>query len=224
MSAPESGAGVLEVPIFPLPNVVFFPCTALPLHIFEPRYRVMVQDRLAKPGPIGIVLLRRPWESPESSGDDVYSIGGAGEIFQHEPLNDGKYDILLRGQWRFRILEFTRMEPYRTARVQKLPDPAGDLSRVPLLTKELKKDFSAWIGGTRAEVDLSILDQLEFDALVNTISSYIGVSDSTKQRLLEHETLTSRAEDTLRILRRLCSQQEILGQFRHLYPKDPGVN
>src|SRR5437016_187169 len=118
------------LPLFPLPNVVLFPNVFLPLHIFEPRYREMVADAIAGDRMIGMVLLRPsgdergPSTSPlYGSGEPpVYSIGCSGLMTHVETLADGRYNIVLRGLERVRILEEDQTRSYRRASVEALPD------------------------------------------------------------------------------------------------------
>ncbi len=94
---------IIRLPIFPLPNVVFFPNTILPLHIFESRYRQMVGDAMDSDRLIGMVLLKQNLENPEVKGGDSFEVGGMGRITRCQEQEDGKYDILLTGRSRFRI-------------------------------------------------------------------------------------------------------------------------
>jgi Lon protease-like protein len=109
-------------PIFPLPNVVFFPDTRLPLHMFEPRYRAMTADALDGDGLIGMVLLREAERAAEPA-PAVFDVGCVGQIVEAEPLADGRYNLVLEGLGRFRILEEEPPAPYRVARVAWLDDP-----------------------------------------------------------------------------------------------------
>jgi uncharacterized protein len=114
----------LHIPIFPLPEVVFFPETVLPLHVFEPRYRQMIVDCLAGDRWLGVVMLRPGWEKDYQGRPPVHAVAGAGEIIQAEALADGRYNILLDGRARMRILS---EEPpdgrlYRVVRARRLPD------------------------------------------------------------------------------------------------------
>ncbi len=113
-----------RIPIFPLPEVVFFPETVLPLHVFEPRYRQMVADCLAGDRWLGVVMLRPGWEKDYQGRPPVHSVAGAGEVIQAEALADGRYNVLLDGRARVRILEEDGPEGrlYRVARVQRLAD------------------------------------------------------------------------------------------------------
>src|ERR1700704_1541542 len=110
------------LPLFPLPNVVLFPNVFLPLHIFEPRYREMVADALASDRMIGMVLLKPGWQHAYEGRPPVYPIGCSGVITHVERLEDGRYNIVLRGVERFRILEEDHGLPYRRASVEPLAD------------------------------------------------------------------------------------------------------
>ncbi|HQR46847.1 MAG TPA: LON peptidase substrate-binding domain-containing protein, partial [Thermoanaerobaculia bacterium] len=95
--------GRRRLPLFPLPGVVLFPETTLPLHVFEPRYREMLTDALQGEGLLGVQLLV-PGGSPDDAGRPrVFPVGCAGEVVEHEPLPDGRSNILLRGLFRYRI-------------------------------------------------------------------------------------------------------------------------
>src|SRR3989441_8060711 len=105
------------LPLFPLPNVVLFPNVFLPLHIFEARYREMVADAVASDRLIGMVLLRPGWEPNYEGRPAVYPIGCSGVMTHVERLGDGRYNLVLRGLERFRIVEEDHDRPYRRAGV-----------------------------------------------------------------------------------------------------------
>src|SRR5215468_2392515 len=105
------------LPLFPLPNVVLFPNVFLPLHIFEPRYRAMVSDALASDRMIGMVLLKPGWESEYEGRPPVYPTGCSGVITHVDRLPDGRYNLVLRGVERFRIVEEEAGGSYRRANV-----------------------------------------------------------------------------------------------------------
>ena len=115
-----------EIPIFPLPNVVLFPSALLPLHIFEPRYRAMVADALESERLIGLVMLRPGWESHYDGTPEVYPIGCAGFITHADRLPDGRFNIMLRGLEKFRILDERParegVERYRIARIESIKE------------------------------------------------------------------------------------------------------
>src|SRR6188768_936195 len=110
------------LPLFPLPNVVLFPGVFLPLHIFEPRYREMVADALMGDRLIGMVLLKPGWESDYQGQPPVFPIGCSGVITHVDRLEDGRYNIVLRGLERFRILEENGERMYRRATTQALSE------------------------------------------------------------------------------------------------------
>ena len=105
------------LPIFPLPNVVLFPHVFLPLHIFEPRYRAMVAEALDGDRIIGMTLLKPGWEGEYEARPPVYPIGCAGLITHAERMADGRFNIVLRGLEKFRVLGEDSSKPYRIAQV-----------------------------------------------------------------------------------------------------------
>ncbi|MBI2158385.1 MAG: LON peptidase substrate-binding domain-containing protein [Candidatus Rokubacteria bacterium] len=126
MSSPPPS---LILPIFPLPDVTFFPHTLLPLHVFEARYRAMVMDALARDRRIAVVRLKPGYEAAYAGKPAVYGVAGAGEIVSWERLASGRYNLLLRGDWRVR-LEHERPSDtlYRLVGARRLDDvpPAGE--------------------------------------------------------------------------------------------------
>src|SRR6185436_16399360 len=96
-----SAAGSAIVPIFPLPDVTFFPRTLLPLHVFEARYRAMVMDALARDRRLCVVKLQPGFDQASYLGKPaVHPVAGAGEIVSWERLATGRYNILVKGEWR----------------------------------------------------------------------------------------------------------------------------
>lgn len=121
----------LVLPIFPLPDLTFFPQTLLPLHVFEARYRAMVMDALERDRRICVVKLRPGYEPVYAGKPAVHVVGGAGEIVSCERLATGRYNILLRGECRVRIeRELPSDTLYRVVQARRLEDlpPAGDVS------------------------------------------------------------------------------------------------
>ena len=110
------------IPLFPLPTTVFYPNTSLSLHIFEPRYRAMVADALQGKGEIGMILLKSGWENDYQGTPEIMTIGCVGRIESHAKLPEGKYNILLSGLYRFRILNEIEGKLYRQAQVELLKE------------------------------------------------------------------------------------------------------
>jgi Lon protease-like protein len=111
-------------PLFPLPRAVFFPGTVLPLHFFEPRYRTMVDDCIARgPRTIAVALLAPGWESDYEGRPPVVGVAGIGRIVWHEKLEDGRHNVVLVGMSRIAVEELPAAGlPYRRARGRVLSD------------------------------------------------------------------------------------------------------
>src|SRR6187397_607706 len=101
-----------SIPVFPLPNVVLFPNVFLPLHIFETRYREMVADALKGDRIIGMTLLKPGYQADYEGRPPIYAVGCAGVITHAEPLADGRFDIVLRGLEKFRVVSEDSSKPY----------------------------------------------------------------------------------------------------------------
>src|SRR5262249_36873339 len=109
--------------LFPLPNLVLFPYVIQPLHIFEPRYRRLMADALADDRLMAMALLKPGWEGDYHKRPAIHPVVCLGKIFKEERLADGRYNLLLHGLARARVLEELPAEkPYRSARVELLAD------------------------------------------------------------------------------------------------------
>ncbi len=148
------GTIIEEVALFPLPEVVLFPGTLLPLHVFEPRYRKMTEDALASGKLMVPVLVPDPGAVDRRGNPVIASVAGLGEIAQHRRLPDGRFEILLVGRARVRLEELPFVHPYRRARAEVLSCTHAEGANVSGLVS------SATRFATRVrEVD----DRLEFD-------------------------------------------------------------
>ena len=186
------------VPIFPLPNVVFFPKMFLPLHVFEPRYKQMVRDRLEEDRRFGIILLQEGWQADYFGEPPVHNIGCLGEIETYERLPEGRFNILLRGIDRFELLRFVTEKPYRTAAVKLL----GDL---PFLLEQdqqirardtlLEKCLQYFKNVLGVEIEEDRLDrEASLETVVNQVASILDIPAKQKQTLLEAPKLAQRLE------------------------------
>ena len=193
------------LPIFPLPNVVLFPNVFLPLHIFEARYREMVADALKSDRLIGMVLLRPGWQRDYDGRPPVYPIGCSGVITHADKLPDGRYNIVLRGVQRFRILDEDDRLSYRRARIEQLPEStccAEDASAIrrqrakldPLLAPAVERSFADIAGETKIPAAMGDED------LVNALAQHLDLDPLEKQALLEQRSLRSRAESLVQLL------------------------
>src|SRR4051812_25773792 len=134
------------VKLFPLPNLVLFPQVIQPLHIFEPRYRQLMADALAEDRLITMALLQPGWEEDYHLKPPIYPIVCIGQIHQEERLPDGRYNLLLRGLHRARVLEEPKTDRlYRLARVELLDDiPVPFLPTEQVLRRQLGEQVTAW--------------------------------------------------------------------------------
>jgi Lon protease-like protein len=187
------------LPLFPLPNVVLFPNVFLPLHIFEPRYREMIADALTSDRMIGMVLLRPGWERDYEGRPAVYPIGCSGVITHAERLTDGRYDIVLRGLDRFRVLQENHDRSYRRAIIESLPDeaPAGEQRRI---IHTYRTRLEAILGTDPRVGDARIPSAMGDEDLVNALAQYLDLEPLEKQALLEQPCLRARAESLVELL------------------------
>jgi len=186
------------LPIFPLPNVVLFPNVFLPLHIFEPRYRDMVADALASDRMIGVVLLRPGWERDYEGRPPVYPIGCSGVMTHVERLPDGRYNIVLRGIERVRIVSEDRERSYRRAVVEPLRDrDLGADDRVAVRRQRAKLEA---LVAPAVEAEPKIPSAMSDEDLVNALAQYLDLEPLEKQALLERHSLRSRAESLVELL------------------------
>ena len=184
---------VRELPLFPLPDVVLFPRDVLPLHIFESRYRMMLQSVLEDDRRFGVVR----WDPTSQS---MASIGCCAEVLQHQTGDDGRSNIVTLGQQRFRILDVVRETPYRTAMVSWIEDePVDDSTQLADLSKSVEQALRdvVQLTGKLTNSQASLPDDLP--DLPRELSFWIGAHlggpvAEQQQALLEltntHERLT----------------------------------
>jgi uncharacterized protein len=189
------------IPLFPLPNVVLFPSVFLPLHIFESRYRDMVADALAEDRIIGMVLLRPGWEDGYEGRPAIYPVGCAGLITHAERLGDGRFNIVLQGLEKFRVLDEDDSRPYRLARVESIEEVAAngaDRDEMRLARRRLETLLVPQPRGRGAEpkVPASMADE----DLVNALAQYLELEPVEKQALLERDGLLSRCRSLIELL------------------------
>jgi hypothetical protein len=185
------------IPLFPLPNAVLFPQMPLPLHVFEPRYRKMVADALTSHRTIGMILLRPGWEADYHGRPAVYRAGCAGHLERCDPLDDGRFNILLRGLTRFRVVEEHAGQPYRLATVEPLTDEPGD----PASLEEMRKRILAAIGqAADGPMVLVLQPELPHDLFVNALAQSLNLTPVERQSLLDCDGILSRYRRLLEIL------------------------
>jgi Lon protease-like protein len=173
------------LPVFPLPNTVFFPRTLLPLHIFETRYRAMVKDVTAGDGLVVISLML---------GDSFENLGTVGRVRDLEPLDDGRFNLVLEGLQRVSMTEVACDTPYRQVQVEPRPERActDDAKFIERKKMELLATLSILLSIAQADVPV-ILDQDQpFEAVVNRACAGLPVGTALRQRLLDENDLMER--------------------------------
>jgi Lon protease-like protein len=189
-----------SIPIFPLPNVVLFPNVFLPLHIFEPRYRRMVEDALNGDRIIGMVLLRPGWEGDYEGRPPVYPIGCAGVVTHAERLADGRYNIILRGMEKFRIAGEEADRPYRMAAVDPVLEPPAESVRQEMRSERRRLETLLVPQPEGQPRDPKVPSSMPDEDLVNALAQYLEFDPVEKQALLERHGLLDRCRSLIELL------------------------
>ena len=197
----SSSIAVRELPLFPLPEVVLFPSRPLPLHIFEYRYRIMMNTILENDRRFGVLSI-------DPTTGEIAEYGCCAEILHFQRLPDDRMKMLTFGQQRFRVLEYVREKPYRVGLVEWIEDrpPTKDLKPIATEVEELLRDvvhLSAKLTSQKIELP-DDLPSFPTELSYWVASNLYGVA-SEQQALLE-------MQDTLERLQR---EQEILSSTRN---------
>lgn len=178
-----------RITIFPLVGAVLYPGLHLPLHIFEPRYRAMVSDALARDRRIGMIQPQRPHE-----GAPLFTVGCLGRITDVEALEDGRFNIVLEGEKRFRVArEMDVTTPFRQVEAELLEeDPDEVLAPIERASFEREAKRFAEVHGYA--VDWDQVGRLDDMSLINGVSQIAPFDPAAKQALLEADGLAARCE------------------------------
>jgi Lon protease-like protein len=202
------------IPIFPLPNVVLFPNVFLPLHIFEPRYRQMVDAALGGDRIIGMVLLRPGWEGDYEGRPAVYPVGCAGLITHAERLPDGRFNIVLRGMEKFRIASEDAGEAYRIANVVAVSEPPAESVRAEMRGERRRLETLLVPQPEGQQRDHKVPSSMADEDLVNALAQYLEFDPVEKQALLERDGLLDRCRSLIELL-----EMKVLAA-RHSWDRD----
>lgn len=198
------------VPVFPLPGMVLFPRTIIPLHLFEPRYRAMMADALATSRMLALAMLRPGWEPLYYTlRAPIHTIVGVGDIVEYEQLDDGNYNLLLRGLSRAVITEELEGRPYRLARIEPLPTHCDAADEdVRYLRREL---FTAVRGNPALDESirervLSLRDEpVDLDELTDVLAVGMPAEPELRQCLLDEPDAYERTKIVIEQLRTLAA-------------------
>jgi Lon protease-like protein len=184
--------------LFPLPNLVFFPNVMQPLHIFEPRYRQMTADALADDKLIALVLPRPGWEKDYAGKPSIYDVACLGKIVADQKLEDGRYNLLLRGMSRIRIVEeVPTIKLYRSAKVELLDDHAGCDAETEATLRRQFHDLAPRMfpqsGEVKAEFRKILLGATDLGTLTDIVAFALPLGAEVKQGLLAEIDVRRRA-------------------------------
>ena len=184
------------VRLFPLPNLVLFPHVIQPLHIFEPRYRQLMEDALQADRLLAIALLKPGWEDSYHQHPPIHPVVCIGRIFKEERLADGRFNLLLQGLCRARVLEeLDTGKLYRTARVDVLPEAPPPSGRESELRQLLSDQMSQWFAAHSVALDqMSKLleSNLSSGSLCDIFTFALPLEPEIKQALLEEAQVERR--------------------------------
>jgi len=184
----------MRLSIFPLPGALLFPGLHLPLHIFEPRYRAMVSDAMARDRRIGMI-------QPSDDDDGLYRVGCVGRIADVEALDDGRYNLVLEGVSLFRVIrELEVTTQFRQVEAELITGPSPDelsLGRRAALEMESR----AFADAAGYSVDWDAVARLDDESLVNGVAQIAPFDAAAKQALLEAEGIEGRAELLVQLMR-----------------------
>ncbi|PNP93757.1 MULTISPECIES: LON peptidase substrate-binding domain-containing protein [Sphingobium] len=185
-----------RVSIFPLPGALLLPGMELPLHIFEPRYQAMIHDAMARDRRIGMIQPREEGTKPA-----LFDVGCLGHITHIEALEGGRYNILLKGLARFRVVrELDVPTAFRQIEADVEPIAQGDEILSAVERAALEQESRRFADALGYVVDWTAVSRLDDMALVNGIAQIVPFDPAAKQTLLEADTLGERADRIIQLM------------------------
>ncbi len=180
--------------IFPLSGAILYPGLHLPLHVFEPRYRALVSDALVRDRRIAMI---QPQRSAE--GAPLFAIGCVGLIDDVEALDDGRYNIVLEGEARFRVVrELEVSSPYRQVEAKLIAESHGVLS--PIERAGFEREARRFADAQGYSVDWESVQRLDDETLINGVSQIVPFDPAAKQALLEADDIPARCELLIQLM------------------------
>lgn len=195
-----------RLPLFPLPGVVLFPMTVLPLHIFEPRYRAMARHAIDGEKLIGMALLAPGWESDYEGRPAVHPMVCAGRLIHVAESPNGTFDILLEGLTRARVLSEEPGGAFRVAKVEIVSeahlateDEGLWRQRLDMMLVQVAPEVAAPI---RKVLGTLMNSQLPLGTILDLIAHALPAAAPAKQQVLEGADVEARARCVLELLSR----------------------
>jgi Lon protease-like protein len=211
----------MDIPLFPLPNLVLFPNILVPLHIFEDRYKLMINGCIDSGEPFGLVLLHGG--AQEETEETIHRVGVAARITEVERLADGRMNIMCEGETRFRIYRFIQQTPFWKGSVEMFEeDPVPDsveplYEEVAGLYRQLAELGSKLSGSPQTELALT-----DSPTDLSYMLAYIlDIDSEEKQKMLEMtstgerlQVLVSHLKQTIQKYEKRIAQKDLLGKVR----------
>ena len=192
------------LPLFPLPQVVLLPGALMPLYVFEPRYCAMVKDALDGSMTLGIVQIVEP--IADEAHPEIEEVAGVGTIVDATELPSGRYNIVLRGRARVRLVELPFVPPYRRARATVIPQRDA---HVPHMTvAALVSTAHAFVGVVRARdksFDFRVPADSSAGQIADLCAAHLLIDGRDRQRVLE----TGSVADRVRIVTEALALQQL---------------
>jgi len=218
------------VRLFPLPNLVLFPHVVQPLHVFEPRYRELVDEALAGDRLIAMATLKPGWENDYQGRPPVASAACLGKIVGHHRLADGRFNILLAGLQRLRIVaELPPRKRFREAEVELHVEryPAETVDAGPGLVKQLRRSLSRvfpLVHEARAQLDEVLDNNVPLGTLIDLVSYLAEIGIPEKLALLAEDDVAERARRLLALLAVMAGEDRPASDHPTPFPPQCSAN
>lgn len=180
---------LLRIGLFPLPNVVLFPAQHLSLHVFEPRYRRLVADAIENDLTLAVPRLRPGHDAEYYGAPPVFEICGVGKIIEHRRLPDGRYNVVVKGLGRVRLVEELRSQPYRMARAEPIHDVQ---SSTPIVLEAMRGELAKLVhrimphlAGPARELEARLRAAEDAGGASDIVAGTIVENPDERQALLE---------------------------------------
>jgi len=185
----------VRLSIFPLTGAVLYPGLQLPLHIFEPRYRAMVKDALARDRRIGMIQPQKP-----EDGAPLFNVGCVGKIIDVEALEDGRFNLVLEGEARFRVLrELEVITPFRQVEAELLEE-LEHLALSPVERAGFEREAKRFADVQGYAVNWEAVMRLDDASLIDGVSQIAPFDAAAKQALLEAPDIAARCELLIQLM------------------------
>jgi ATP-dependent Lon protease len=216
--------------LFPLPNLVLFPHVLQPVHIFEPRYRELLEDALDGDGLIAMALLAPGWETDYEGRPPVCPVACLGRVATYQRLEEGRYNLLLAGLKRVGIVrELPPTKSFREAEVELYEDqypPASTAAR-PQLQRSLLKQFKRVLPKmpeTSDQLKQLLESDISLGMLTDLVSYTLDLELACKEQLLRQCDVDRRAELLVSQLAKVPSGTMVAGRRPGAFPPDFSAN